>query len=84
MFTKRIKQHQHFSINALGTDFFVGDIHGHYQLLLDSLSQAGFDENNGDRVFLVGDLVNRGPDSASCVDLLLKKLLKHDLKFKFR
>ena len=75
MFTKQIKQHQHFPINELGTDFFVGDIHGHYQLLLDSLSQAGFDEYNGDRVFLVGDLVNRGPDSASCVDLLLKKYI---------
>ena len=72
MFSKRIKQHQHFSINEQGTDFFVGDIHGHYQLLLDSLSQVGFDVNKGDRLFLAGDLVNRGPDSAQCVELLLK------------
>lgn len=72
MFSKRIKQHQYFSLNEQGTDFFVSDIHGHYQLLLDSLSQVGFDVLNGDRVFLVGDLINRGPDSASCVELLIK------------
>ena len=70
MLSKRIRQHQHYSINELGTDFFVGDIHGHYQLLLDSLSQVGFNDNNGDRVFLVGDIINRGPDSYSCVELL--------------
>ena len=75
MFSQRIKPHQHFSINKIGTDFFVGDIHGHYQLLLDSLSRAGFNEHNGDRVFLVGDIINRGPNSAECIELLLKKYI---------
>ena len=49
-----------FDRNSRGRDFVVGDIHGmfdHLQQLLDELS---FDPDR-DRLFSVGDLVDRGP-----------------------
>ena len=52
-----------------GRDFVVGDIHGHYDLLNDELSYEGFDPGR-DRLFSVGDLIDRGPKSAECLELL--------------
>lgn len=60
---------QRVSKNLKGRDYVVGDIHGHGHLLLDSLSAIGFSPEN-DRLFSVGDLVDRGPDSAHVVSLL--------------
>lgn len=70
MFKKRLNNHLDFSENEQGTDFFVGDVHGHYDLLMRSLALAGFDKENGDRVFSVGDLINRGNNSIDCINLL--------------
>lgn len=72
MLKKRINYHQRFFRNEHGTDFFVGDVHGHYDLLLTKLTEAGFKENTDDRVFSVGDLINRGNKSIDCLELLLK------------
>ncbi len=58
-----------FDANARGRDFFVGDLHGCYQLFFRELDSAGFDPSM-DRVFSVGDLVDRGPDSARCLELV--------------
>ncbi|MDX2320399.1 MAG: metallophosphoesterase [Moritella sp.] len=58
-------------MNYKGQDFFVGDIHGEYDLLLATLAQCQFDFEC-DRLFSVGDLVDRGPDSIACLELLLK------------
>jgi len=69
---KRINYHQHFSVNEKGTDYFIGDVHGHYDVLMKSLACAGFNADNGDRVFSVGDLINRGDKSAECLHLLLE------------
>lgn len=55
--------------NMKGRDFVVGDIHGHYDLLNDELSYEGFDPDR-DRLFSVGDLIDRGPKSAECLELL--------------
>lgn len=41
--------------------FFVGDIHGEYDLLMDALKLAGYTEK--DHVFCVGDLIDRGPQN---------------------
>ena len=71
MLKKRINYHQRFSRNERGTDYFVGDVHGHYDLLLTALTKAGFKENT-DRVFSVGDLINRGDKPIACLELLLK------------
>ena len=55
--------------NTDGRDFVVGDIHGYFNALSDLLHQAGFDEGR-DRLFSVGDLIDRGPESAHAIDWL--------------
>ncbi|KAI5467420.1 Metallo-dependent phosphatase-like protein [Mariannaea sp. PMI_226] len=45
----------------------VGDIHGHLAELKQLLTNIGFDKEAGDHVILVGDLVNKGPDSPGVV-----------------
>ncbi len=54
--------------NKQGTDYFVGDIHGCYDLLLEQLKQLNFSEH--DRLIAMGDLIDRGRDSALCLQLL--------------
>ncbi|PWC18042.1 serine/threonine-protein phosphatase [Brenneria roseae subsp. roseae] len=49
--------------------FVVGDIHGCYQSLLDVLAARKFDRQT-DLLISVGDLIDRGPDSLSCLSLL--------------
>lgn len=51
-----------FSRNIVGRDFIVGDIHGHFTRLEIALSAMGFNPDV-DRLFSVGDLVDRGPES---------------------
>lgn len=62
---------KHFSRNAIGRDFAVGDIHGCFRLLALELEAVGFDESR-DRLFSVGDLIDRGPDSDSSIDWLAR------------
>jgi serine/threonine protein phosphatase 1 len=53
---------QHFGRNTAGRDLIVGDIHGCFARLQVALDELGFDPER-DRLFSVGDLVDRGPDS---------------------
>ncbi|CAM4379067.1 metallophosphoesterase [Kerstersia similis] len=62
---------QHFSINPVGRDFAVGDIHGCYSKLDAALRRIGFDTGR-DRLFAVGDLVDRGPENPAVLDWLAK------------
>jgi serine/threonine protein phosphatase 1 len=55
--------------NELGRDLVVGDIHGCFDLLWDALDRVRFDPTR-DRVLSVGDMVDRGPDSAGVLDFL--------------
>src|SRR5689334_9938755 len=48
--------------NDSGRDFVVGDIHGCFTQLRKELEARGFDPRR-DRLFAVGDLVDRGPES---------------------
>ncbi|EOI6460386.1 metallophosphoesterase [Vibrio paracholerae] len=57
-----------FNRNHLGNDYFVGDIHGEYELLILLLSHINFDIKK-DRLFSVGDLCDRGPKSIECIEL---------------
>lgn len=57
---------KHFRANTKGRDFAVGDIHGHFTRLKSALAKVGFDPAV-DRLFSVGDLVDRGPE---CRDVL--------------
>ncbi|GAB1262529.1 metallophosphoesterase [Aurantivibrio plasticivorans] len=56
-------------INTLGRDFVLGDLHGCIDLLGDALSRVNF-SFQADRLFCVGDLVDRGPSSLACLRLL--------------
>jgi serine/threonine protein phosphatase 1 len=55
--------------NTAGNDYVVGDIHGHIPLLMKQLDQIGFDRQQ-DRLICVGDLIDRGPESAKAIELL--------------
>ena len=55
--------------NLGGTDFFVGDIHGHFRRLAKQLETVGFDPSK-DRLISTGDLVDRGADSDVAADWL--------------
>lgn len=44
------------------TDYAVGDIHGCYGVLRRLLDRVGFSPSR-DRLWVVGDIINRGPDS---------------------
>lgn len=59
-----------YAENQQGRDFFVGDIHGCYQLLQQALARVAFDPSR-DRLFCVGDICDRGADSLSCLQLVL-------------
>lgn len=50
------------TINERGRDFVVGDIHGHAALLDCLLDRVRFDPAS-DRLFALGDLIDRGPQS---------------------
>ena len=55
--------------NEQGKDYFIGDIHGCYDQLMDKLNEKNFDFTK-DRLISVGDLVDRGPDSIKCLELI--------------
>lgn len=60
-----------YTQNTVGRDFAVGDIHGCFTSLERALEQIGFDES-ADRLFSVGDLVDRGPESHRAVEWIQK------------
>ncbi len=62
---------KHYPLNTAGRDFAVGDIHGHFSRLQAALDSIGFDPAV-DRLFSVGDLVDRGPESRLALDWLSK------------
>lgn len=55
--------------NRAGRDFVAGDIHGCFRTLENALRRVEFDPAR-DRLFSVGDLVNRGPNSLDALDWL--------------
>lgn len=72
-FTQTPRRHSLVALaeNTAGRDFVVGDIHGQYDSLMAALDAVGFDEAS-DRLISVGDLIDRGPDSMKCLNLLYK------------
>lgn len=55
--------------NEKGRDFVIGDMHGSYSAFENLLEKLYFDETK-DRMFSVGDLVDRGPESLKCLGLI--------------
>jgi serine/threonine protein phosphatase 1 len=65
-----LPQHiQKLPANKLGKDYVIGDLHGCFTLLERLLAEVEFDKAN-DRLFSVGDLADRGPESLRCLELL--------------
>lgn len=62
---------QKFDENKSGHDYVVGDIHGCFSVLEKLLEKVEFDTEK-DRLFSVGDLVDRGPESNQFADYLAK------------
>jgi len=60
---------EHFEQNKLGRDFAVGDIHGCFHLLKMALESYEFNPQV-DRLFAVGDLIDRGPYSSQALKWL--------------
>lgn len=62
-------KHVRYPKNTKGRDFVVGDLHGRMDLLNSELRKVDFDKSK-DRLFSVGDLVDRGPESMACLRLI--------------
>lgn len=66
--------------------FFIGDVHGCYDALQRLLEQIEYQPEH-DHLWFAGDLVNKGPDSLRCMQLILSLphansvLGNHDLHF---
>lgn len=69
---KKTKKVKRVEKNLLGKDYVVGDIHGMYSNLEKKLKEIGFDKEK-DRLFSVGDLVDRGEESFMVKDYLKEK-----------
>lgn len=61
----------HFSKNKKGRDYVVGDIHGCFSKLQLALDEIAFDPEL-DRLFSVGDLVDRGLENELVTDWIAK------------
>ena len=59
----------YFDLNNKGRDFVAGDIHGEFEFLQQSLSRLNFDYKI-DRLFCVGDLIDRGLHSPRVSEFL--------------
>ena len=62
MAAEKQRSTRHFACNHLGRDLVVGDVHGCFRTLARALADLEVDAAS-DRIFGVGDLVNRGPHS---------------------
>lgn len=69
--TIEVSRIKRFTLNTKGKDWVVGDIHGHFTRLQAALDAAGFNPSV-DRLFSVGDLVDRGPECRDVLNWLAK------------
>lgn len=60
-----------FVQNTIGRDYICSDIHGHFSILTAAMAQVGFDQSC-DRLFCLGDLIDRGDESHLALEWLQK------------
>lgn len=59
-------------------NYVIADIHGRYGMLMDMLELINF--NSGDRLYVLGDLTDRGPDSLLVVRYLMNQSNVHVIR----
>lgn len=64
--------HSNVPPNRFGRDFIIGDLHGMVRALDEALAARQFIPGR-DRLFSVGDLIDRGPASVAAVELIRNK-----------
>lgn len=65
-YTDKIK---YCPLNILGNDYVIGDVHGRFDLVEKALKMVKFDPKK-DRLFCVGDLIDRGEESWKVLEFL--------------
>lgn len=65
----------HYPLNTRGRDFVVGDVHGCFSMLDAALKERSFDPVV-DRLFSVGDLIDRGDESPAVLDAVHRHQIK--------
>jgi serine/threonine protein phosphatase 1 len=65
------RSHVNISVNTKGKDYVAGDIHGCFSLLQQGLEALAFDPTR-DRLFALGDVIDRGPESHLVLEFLDK------------
>ena len=59
------------------TTYFVSDIHGQNQAFEQALRRASFSPQRGDQLFVLGDMIDRGPESKEVWQGLVAKRLAY-------
>lgn len=59
--------------NEQGRDLIVGDVHGQHATFERLLAEVGYRAEAGDRILLLGDVIDRGPDSAAMLGWLQRE-----------
>ncbi|USG63939.1 serine/threonine protein phosphatase [Brevibacillus ruminantium] len=57
--------------------YLVSDIHGQYQALRTALNRVSFSPQNQDRLYVIGDMVDRGPESKEVLEYLFQLQSRH-------
>ena len=66
----RLTPHRFFAANPVGVDWGCGDLHGEFEALRASLASSRFNKAV-DRLFLLGDIIDRGPESRALLEWVL-------------
>lgn len=72
MIFKKYEAIKYFKKNIKGRDFVVSDIHGNFSELEKIMEKVNFNKNT-DRLFSVGDIVDRGEESCRVLDFITQK-----------
>ena len=74
-----MKHTEFFTKNRKGRDFVIGDIHAHKKRFLRALTSVNFNPNK-DRLFCLGDLIDRGKQPLFILDHLYRSDWMHSIR----
>lgn len=72
MIFKKYQAIQYFKKNIKGRDFVVSDIHGNFSELENLMEKIAFNKEK-DRMFSVGDIIDRGKESTRVLEFITQK-----------